>query len=211
MLDKGIKEELKKQFASLTGTVTLVVFTQELECHFCEDTRNLAREVADLSKNISLEIYDFQKNKDKVDAYGIDKIPAIAVIGEKDYGIRFYGVPGGYEFTSLIEGIKILSSREIGLSDATKTFLDSLEKDVHIQVFVTPTCPYCPMAVILAHKCAAYSDKVRSDMVEITEFPHLAMKYEVQGVPRTVINETVAQAGAAPEQLLVQKIKEAVQ
>jgi glutaredoxin len=80
-----------------------------------------------------------------------------------------------------------------------------------MQVFVTPTCPYCPQAVLLAHKMALESDLVTADMVEATEFPHLSMKYSVMGVPRTVINETVHMEGAAPEPLLLAKVQEAVQ
>ncbi|MBN2536144.1 MAG: thioredoxin family protein [Spirochaetales bacterium] len=210
MLDAKTKTEVKKQLDSLSGKVTLIVFTQENECQFCADNRKMAEEVAGLSGNISLEVYDFQKDKAKADEYKIDKIPAIAVIGEKDYGIRFYGLPYGYEFASFLEAIKLAASGNPGLSNATKKYLDTLSKDVHIQVFVTPTCPYCPMAVILAHKLAGYSDKVRADMVEISEFPHLAVKYNVQGVPVTVINETISQVGAAPEPLLLNKIKEAL-
>jgi glutaredoxin-like protein len=210
MLDKQTKQEAKKQLDSLTGKVKLVVFTQEQECQYCAENRKLAEEVAGLSANISLEVYDFEKDKAKAEEYKIDKIPAIAITGEKDDGIRFFGLPYGYEFASFLEALKLISGGNPGLSDATKKYLDSLDKDVHIQVFVTPTCPYCPMAVILAQKLAGYSDKVRADMVEITEFPHLAVKYGVQGVPVSVINENTSQVGAAPEPLLISKIKEAL-
>lgn len=210
MLDKQTKKEAKKQLDSLTSKVKLVVFTQEHECQFCTENRKMAEEVAGLSGNVSLEVYDFEKDKAKADEYKIDKIPALTITGEKDYGIRFFGLPYGYEFASFLEAIKLVSTGNPDLSDASKKFLDTLEKDVHIQVFVTPTCPYCPMAVMLAHKLAGYSDKVRADMVEITEFPHLAVKYSVQGVPVTVINETTSQVGAAPEPLIINKIKESL-
>ncbi len=75
---------------------------------------------------------------------------------------------------------------------------------------MTPTCPYCPQAVILAHQLAMASDQITADMVEISEFPHLAQKYQVQGVPRTVINEKWSLDGAAPEAMLVAKAKEAL-
>lgn len=211
MLNEDIKKEVKEQLAGLEGEVKLVVFTQKIECRYCEDNRNLAQEIAVLSDRISVDVYNFLENKQKAEEYNIDKIPAIAVIGKKDYGIRFFGIPTGYEFKSLLEAIKLASSGNTGLSDETRRFLDTLEKDVHLQVFVTPTCPYCPSAVILAHRLACYSDRVGADMVEVSEFPHLGTKYEVQGVPLTVINETVSQVGAAPEPMLVEKIKNAVE
>jgi glutaredoxin-like protein len=126
---------------------------------------------------------------------------------ETDYGIKFYGIPAGYEFASLIEAIKLVSTGSHGLKPDTTKFLDGLKKDVHLQVFVTPTCPYCPGAVLLAHKMAYYSPKVKGDMIEATEFPHLSQKYRVMGVPRTVINEKEFQEGAAPENTIITKIK----
>jgi glutaredoxin len=85
-----------------------------------------------------------------------------------------------------------------------------LKEPVHFQVFVTPTCPYCPRAVRLAHQLALESDVIRGDMVEAIEFPHLSVKYQVQGVPRTVINETVHIEGAVPEPMLMARLNEAV-
>ena len=82
----------------------------------------------------------------------------------------------------------------------------ALRDPVHIQVFVTPTCPYCPCAVVLAHKLAMASELVTADMVEATEFPHLANKYHVHGVPRTVVNETIHIEGAVPEAALMSEI-----
>lgn len=211
MLNEEVKQDVKKQFESLQNDVRLVVFTQKVECQYCTENRTLSAEVAGLSDKLSLEIYDFVADSNKADQYGVDKIPATVIIGRKDHGIRFFGIPAGYEFTSYLEAIKLVSTGETGLSDKTKAFLDGLERNVHLQVFVTPTCPHCPSAVVLAHKLAFYSDKVRADMVEAMEFPHLSVKYEVQGVPRTVINENVSQEGAAPEALLVKKIMSALQ
>jgi alkyl hydroperoxide reductase subunit AhpF len=108
---------------------------------------------------------------------------------------------------SLLEAIEMVSKGSSDLSAETREFLDSLDRDLHFQVFVTPTCPYCPGAVILAHALAMASDRVSADMVEVSEFPQLAVKYQVQGVPRTVINETIVQEGAAPEEMLISKLK----
>ncbi|MDT8306707.1 MAG: thioredoxin family protein, partial [Anaerolineae bacterium] len=180
----------------------------------CTETRQIAEEVVALSDKVELEVYDLVADGDKVDEFGIDKIPATIVMrgGDepKDFGIRFYGIPSGYEFATLIEDIKMVSGGETGLSDATREQVAALETPVHFQVFVTPTCPYCPRAVILAHQLAMESDLVRGDMVEAIEFPHLSNKYQVQGVPRTVINETVHIEGAMPEAMIMARLDEAV-
>lgn len=209
-------DHLRAEFeANLVNPVKLVMFTQTIECQFCAETRQIVEEIAGLSDMISAEIFNFVTDKATAELYGIDKIPAIAIMrvedGEdRDYGIRFYGIPSGYEFTSIIEDIFDVSKGESGLQPKSKDTVAGLTEQVHLQVFVTPTCPYCPQAVRLAHRLAMESELITADMVEAIEFPHLANKYSVYGVPRTVINEKVHQEGAVPEPMLLAKLLEAV-
>jgi glutaredoxin-like protein len=213
LLSDKDRQYLVKEFEALKGPVKLIVFTQQFECEYCRETREIAQEVAGLSDKIALEVYDLEVDKAVAAQYGVEQIPATVILrsGEqpKDFGIRYYGIPAGYEFTSLVHDILMVGTGESGLSEATKHWLAGLKTPLHLQVFVTPTCPYCPRAVTLAHQLAMESDLIRADMVEATEFPHLAMKYEVMGVPRTVINETIHLEGAAPEAMLLNKLKEA--
>lgn len=211
LLNDEIREEVKKALGELENPVRLVMFTQEFECQFCAETRQLATEVAELSDKIDIEVFNLVVDKEQAAEYNIEKIPAIAVVGEKDYGIRFYGIPSGYEFSSLIESIHLVSSGTPDLSAEGLEFAQSIQKPVHIQVFVTPTCPYCPRAVVLGFNLAMASDFVTADMVEATEFPHLSQKYQVMGVPRSVINEDYHIEGAAPESMVLDKIREALE
>lgn len=211
LLDDDVRQQVVEFLKDLAGPVRLVMFTQEVECEYCAETRQLVEELGELSDLITVEVYDFQADKEKVEELGIDKIPAIAVIGKEDYGVRFYGIPSGYEFTSLLHAIRTVAAGEPELSEEGKKFLVGIDRSLHIQVFVTPTCPYCPQAVTLAHQMAIASPNVRADMVEAMEFPHLAVKYQVMGVPRTVINETVHLEGAAPEPMVLDKVREALQ
>ena len=207
MSDKD-REAVSKEFAGLTGKVKIVNFTQETECMYCFETRDLLTETASLSDKLSIEVFDFVKDKEAVEKFKIDKIPATVIMSEaKDYGIRYYGVPSGYEYASLIHDIKMVSGGKSGLSSETQEFLKNLKENVHLQVFVTPTCPYCPPMVIMAHQMAFESPFVRGDMVEATEFPHLSQRYNVRGVPRTIINETESVEGRVPEQMFLGQIK----
>lgn len=212
LLNEKDQEHLKKEFAGLQKLVKLIVFSQEFECQYCRETRQIAEEVAALSANISVELYDFVADQEIAEQYHIDKIPATVVMtgGDepKDYGIRYFGIPSGYEFSSLIHDILMVGGGESDLAGETKQWLADLKEPLHFQVFVTPTCPYCPQAVLLAHKMAMESDLVTADMVEATEFPDLSMKYGVMGVPRTVINEITHIEGAVPEQMLLAKLRE---
>jgi glutaredoxin-like protein len=206
------RQTLSRKFQALRIPVKLIVSTQEFECDYCRETREIAEELASLSDLITLEVYDLVTDKALAEQYQVEKIPATLVLrgGEqpKDYGIRYFGIPAGYEFMSLVQDILMVGSGESGLSPAARQWAAALEVPIHIQVFVTPTCPYCPPAVILAHKLAMESDLIRGDMIEATEFPHLSMKYDVMGVPRTVINEDIHIEGAVPESVLLEKLKQ---
>ncbi|MEN3185167.1 MAG: thioredoxin family protein [Atribacterota bacterium] len=195
---------------NLVQPVYLRFFTQELECETCQDTRALLQEVAELSPLLHLEVFHFLVDQEKAKAYGIDKVPATVVAGENDYGIRFYGIPAGYEFSGLVETLVWVSRRSTDLEEETKAFLRALSRPVTIQSFVTVTCPYCPQAVVLSHKMAIEGSLVRSEMVEVTEFPHLAYRYGVSAVPKVVINDSVSFEGALPEAHFLAKVKEAI-
>jgi len=198
-----LKEELEK---NLKDDVRIVMFTQETECPLCKQARELAEEVGALSNKIKVEVYEFVKDSEKVREYKIDKVPAIAVLGKKDHDVRFYGLAYGYEFRPFTESIINVSRGATNLSEETKKKLASIRKPLHIQVFVSLTCPYCPLVTSLAHQFAVESDLVRADMVDVGEFPHLGHKYSVMGVPKTVINEKMEFVGAVPEELFVQQV-----
>lgn len=214
ILNDDIKNQVREVFSDLDAPVKLVVFTQgeggALECGMCAETRGLVEEVAALSDQISVEVRDFVKDAEVAETYGIDKIPAIAVVREgeepADFGIRLFGIPSGYEFGTLIEDIRMASSGDPELTEKTLDQLAQLSGPVNIQVFVTPTCPYCPRAVLLAHRLAMASEYVTASMVEATEFPQLANLYQVYGVPRTVINDVIHIEGAVPETTLMTKL-----
>jgi len=135
-----VASQLKEEFQGLLNPVRLAVFSQALADPESDQVRMLVEELAALDPRITAESYNFVLDKDKVDALGITRIPAIAVMGAlKDYGIRAYGLPQGYEFGSLIDAILDVSSGQSGLSEETKAALHALERPVHVQVFSTPT------------------------------------------------------------------------
>jgi len=222
LLNEEARDFARKKFEEeLIGKVTITLFTQEArilvlpgsaaeqECVYCKETRQLLEEIAELSDKINLKILDFSAEQDKAKAMDVNRVPAL-IIGENNR-VRFFGIPSGYEFTSLLEAIIDDSRGTTDLSAETKNSLSALTNDIHIQVFVTPTCPYCPSAVRLAHQVAAQSPKVKADMVEATEFPHLSQKYSVYGVPKTVFNEDLSLEGAVPEHVFMEHLLKAAQ
>jgi alkyl hydroperoxide reductase subunit AhpF len=140
--------EVKRLFEGLTGDVRLIYFTQREsplfipghECETCKDTRTLLEEVAALSDKIKLEVHDFVAESQLARDYAIDRIPALVITADSVKGrIRYFGLPSGYEFSVLLGSLLDASQGKSELSDASVETLGSVEKNLHIQVFVTPT------------------------------------------------------------------------
>ena len=201
------KEHIKSQLAeNLINPVRLIMFTQELECQYCVQTKQLVYELAALNDKIQAEVHDFVADAELAKQYGVDKVPAIVLLGTKDYGIRFYGLPYGYEFQTLLSGLAIVSQGKTTLSEETKAKIKSITIPVHIQVFVTLTCPHCPAAASMAHMFALENDLIRADAIDANEFPQLAIKYGIMGVPKIVVNEKVEFVGAVPENMFLEQV-----
>jgi glutaredoxin-like protein len=140
-IDPKTSTIVKEKFQNLEKPVEIIFFTQEFECKFCQDTRQLITEVASFSDKVDLVVYDFVQDKTVADDLGVDKIPA-TVIKEKggaSKGIRFFGIPAGYEFATFLDAVEMVSTGKHVLSDKAVAELDKINKPVHIQVFVTPT------------------------------------------------------------------------
>ena len=148
---------------------------------------------------------------EKAEELAVDRAPAIIFLDNQgqDSGVHFYGIPSGYEFTSLIEDILDMSDHQrIDLSEDIKDKVRALDFDVLLQVFITPTCPYCPRAVRVAHQMAMLNPKVRGEMVEAMEFEELSSSFNVSGVPKTVINSGAdEQVGAVPAKTILKKVQ----
>jgi NADH-dependent peroxiredoxin subunit F len=198
LLDEATRTEVKAILADLPDAVRLIFFTQKHACRSCREQAVIVKEVAALSEKISLETYDAASDTALKHEYGIDKIPATAVVGRKDYGIRFFGVTAGYEFSSLLNAIFLASHGTAGLPQDVEEILKLIDQPAHLEVMVSLTCPYCFEMVHLAHQMAVANEHIRADMVDLAEYPHLAQRYRVSSVPWTIINETPAFQGALP-------------
>ena len=140
LLTEEVASQLREEFKALKDPVRIVVFSQALADPASEQVARMAEELALLEPRIKVEAANYVLDTDKVEALGIRRTPAVAVMGEsKDYGIRLYGLPTGYEFGTFIDAILDVSQGESQLAEETKTALAALEKPVHIQVFSTPT------------------------------------------------------------------------
>jgi len=139
MLKEKDRRKLINIFKEIKEDVKVTMFTQEMECMHCEMTRTLLEEVSGLSDKLSLKVHDFVAEADLARKYGVDKIPATILSGDRNYGIRFYGVPAGYEFNVLIEDIMDVAKRDSGLDKDVMAELAKVDQPVHIQVLISST------------------------------------------------------------------------
>jgi glutaredoxin-like protein len=213
ILNDEIAQQVQEVFLQLQDPVQLLFFETQEECDYCPDTRQMLEEITALTDKIDLQVYDLVADEALALQYKVDKAPGVVIAGRDgeqilDYGIRLAGIPSGHEFSSLIHDLLLVSRRDSGLSEQTRQVLKGLEKPVLLQVFVTPSCPYCPQAVILAHQMALESPMIEAEMVEATEFAELSDRYHVSGVPHTAINEGAGHVvGAVPEDYLLSEIE----
>lgn len=212
LLNDELGDQVKGAFAQLNNPVEVLFFGRQDDCEYCDQTLQLVEEVSELSDKLHLSAYDVESDAELASKYNVDKTPGLVITARDgdqlvDFGVRYAGVPSGHEFSSLIQDIILVSGRDSGLSQQTRDLLADLTEPVSLQVFVTPTCAYCPQAVILAHRMAMESPMVQAEMVAAMEFPELSSKHGVSGVPQTTINDGAGNVvGAVPEQHLLAEI-----
>jgi glutaredoxin-like protein len=216
MLDQKSLKQVHETLAGMQNGVRILYFGSKANCDYCDSTRELVEGVVSTSDRLSLSVHDIAADAALAQQYHVDKAPGLVIAAQDgdqivDYGIRYAGIPGGYEFSALINDILLVGGRDSRLNEVTRAALKKLEQPVRLQVFVTPSCPYCSRAVTLAHQMALESPYVQAEMVEATEFPELADRYEVSGVPHTTINDGAGTViGAAPEEHLLAEIERAL-
>jgi glutaredoxin-like protein len=217
-LDEKIIKQVEHAFAEMQEPVQVLYFGSKDQCDTCAETQQLLEEVSAVNDKVELKVYSLQENRDIAERFNVTNAPGIVVAAKdnaevRNLGVQFSGTPSGYEFSTLINDVLAVSRRDSGLSNTTREFLKQLDQPVHLQVFVTPSCPYCPRAVLLAHQMAMENPQmIRAEGVEAMEFPELANRFNVRGVPQTVINSGAGiVVGAVPEQNLLAEIMRALQ
>ena len=215
-----VREKFEKE---LKDEVTILLFKktaagiwtpnedEDLVCRYCKETEELYKEVTELSDLLKLEAYTIEDNKEKFDEYKVERIPTVVIKGHNKGLIRFVGIPAGYEFATLLEDLIDASRDKVDLKERNRRKVEAVKEPLHIQVFVTPTCPYCPRAVRIAHKMAFINENIMGDMVEASEFPNLSEKYGVYAVPKIIVNDKVEFEGALPEDQFIAQVLKAVE
>jgi len=207
-LDERTAEAVRRLFSRMVADVRLYYFASSEDTPYQRATREVLRALSELSDK--LHLVEADEASPLASRYGVDKFPAILVHGVEEYNIRYFGAPLGHEFGVLVRTIVDASRGEVELPPDVVSAISKVGERVHVQVFVTPTCPYCSLAARAAFMYAIVNLNVVADVIEAAEFPELADRYAVYAVPKVVINDQVEFEGAVPHEVFVERILEAV-
>ncbi len=203
ILPDDLKAKISVELSNFKQKVKVLYFISKTGCSSCAEGVRFIEELAQISNNkLIVAIYDVDEKPKLAESCGVDKVPAYVLLAEsgRDYGIRFFGIPSEYEVASFVYALSLVAEPVEITSDSTLDNIIDFNRQVHIQVFTTPQCPVCAKTVRTAHLIAYVNDKIRADMINVTEFPALAKKYSVQSTPKVVLNDTVEFIGDEPAQ-----------
>jgi glutaredoxin-like protein len=217
LFSKNEIDNVKREMGKLREKVVLKLFTdfktQEdgsklRRCMACEGTFELLKTLEDLSNGkLQIEEISTEENEEEAIKFNVTKIPAILFVDENDTEIiRYLAHPTGSEFVPFLNSIQYFSGVRPYYADQILTHLKKIRKS-NMKIFITPTCPYCPATVpVLTLFALVSKGKISAEVIDVNLNPDLGMKYEVQGVPMTVINEKEVIHGMFTPQDLLDKL-----
>lgn len=188
LMTSRLVREVEARLRKLAHPVSLLYFARSGECGTCAAQQALLEEVTALSEKLALEVFDLDADSGQALRYGIEKVPATAVLGYRDYGIRFYGLTAGYQFAPLLESIVMAAGDRSGLAQEIEAAVQSIRRPLHLEILVSLRCPYSGSLVGRAHQLAIANRNILADMVNAVEFPRLVESYRADRVPLIVIN-----------------------
>ena len=139
-----VRDRFEKE---LVEDVTVTLFTQPdlkglivpgMDCETCQPTEQLLREVSDLSERVILQTVNHREDREVSELANVERIPTIVISKGEESNVRYLGIPAGTEFPVLLEAIVNVSSGAPNLNEETLEFLQKLENELTIKVFVTP-------------------------------------------------------------------------
>jgi glutaredoxin-like protein len=210
LIGKEDRAEIDRLFRSgLTAEVKVLLFTSKRGCLYCAQTRQLLEEIASLTDKVRLEVLDKDEEVARAQEMAVDLAPTTVLIASNGARLHYVGMPAGRQLRSLVEDVVDASRGRSEMDEEARGTIRRVSSPTVIKVFVTPMCPYSPLVVRSAHRFALENPMIRALMIETAEFPELARRYNVVGVPRTVINDEIGFDGAPSEKAFAEKVLEA--
>jgi len=210
-IDEELRRALREALSDMKNPVEMKFFTAEKDCYTCGEAEKIVKAVVDTAPKGKIRVmkYTWPKDRDAFIKYRVDRAPTIMFL---DGGIRYLGLPWGEELKGFVETIIRLSIGESGLDKSTLRLIRELgDRKVYIEVIVTPPCPYCPYAALIANMLVYEARRMGfknyySVVVEAFENPDIADRYGVVNVPAIAVNGRLVYVGVPYEDELVKRI-----
>ena len=197
---------VENKFRGLVDDLEIWLFSRETDWPPYREIKRLLEKLATITDKIKPELVNYDADKEKVERYGIKRVPALAIIGRKDYGIRYYCIPEGAELYNFLDDLVQISSGQADVSPETEAKLAQIKRPVQLEYFVSPNCPFAWPGERNLLKLAMANDLINLDIINVTDFREVAEKYGVRGIPVTVVNGKGKFYGALPEHEFVDAI-----
>ena len=206
MTNESLLNERHDALAHMKNPVRMVLFTSDVGCEACPDTRKLARAIKTHSPKIALEEYDLVMDRDKTVQYGIRMVPAMVVQGEEGYTATFYGLIENVFLGVLLDSILAISGKKEWFQEEIRNTLKLLARDVKIQVYVESDCPQCRPVAETAIGLAFESKLIYTDIIIASDFPELIKKHNIKTLPKTIFGENLHMDGHVTESEFLEMI-----
>jgi len=201
-------EQIKQKLSKMDKPVRFLLFVTEKDPKSTEVMESFLGEVSATNDKLSVEKIEVEKEKEKAKEFGIYAVPCFAVVAEENSKVLYYGMPLGHEFSTFLLDIVDISTGKPNIPGDLIKKVKEIDGPLHLQVFVSETCPHCPHAAKLAHDMAILNPKVQADVIDAAQFKPIAQAFRITSVPTTVVNKKIALRGAMPLDVLLHKIAE---
>ncbi|HIP66279.1 MAG TPA: glutaredoxin [Pyrodictium sp.] len=212
-IDRETREAIREALQDMRDPVDIHVFIDD-DCITCKETLKLVKVLKEEAPNnlIRVHLHHRQIDEEVFRKHGVERVPSLTLL---DGVIKYVGTPAGEEIRGLIETIIRISQKDSGLDDTTIAKIKDLREGVHVEVIVTPQCPYCPYASLLVNMFAfeawrAGNRTFIAETVEAFENPDIADRYNVTNVPAIAVNGILIFVGVPYEEDLVERIYDVV-
>lgn len=211
VLSRDTKKRVEVELKELKRAVPIEVFTQEFESPACKESRLLAEELAEITMKVSVNVSDFVGSGSLVRKHEVERIPTIVLASRDSAQIRFAGSISGYILPSFISALKTASTDKTVLAEASISFLENLQKDIYLKVFVVSSCPLCQTICLPVIRLALANRLIHAEIINLEQYPQLAVRYGVSGVPLVLVNNEHKIEGALSEAAFVEKLSKTLQ
>jgi glutaredoxin-like protein len=210
MFSEKVLRETREVLKDMKAPVSMTFFSREKDCGHCSQAEAFADDIVAVDDRLKLEKKTLERDGQHAAELGIHDAPALVLAHprEERAPVRYYGLPGGYEFGAFLRVLVLFSSGALE-GNVEASSLEGLEKDVTIKTFVLTTCPSCPTMAYLTAALAFASPRVTTEIIEANTFAELAARFSVSTVPKIVVNDSMEIQGVRSPSQLIARLLEA--